>query len=262
MGHAVLALLSFALAIWLGWHHPLSPSLVLLFCFGYGALAAWRPVAALALLPMLLPAIDLMPWTGWLTFEEFDIAVLALAAGCHARLAWDRASPVHRSGASALKTLVLLTYAGALGVSLVRGFHDAGGFVFGWWQGYQEPMNSVRLAKSFFLAWLVLPLWTAALRRAPERSARGFALGMAGGLGVVGLLLLWERWANTGLANFSSDYRTTALFWEMHVGGAALDGFLALTMPFALREWLRAGSARRWFLAAGLVLIGAYGCLT
>lgn len=25
--------------------------------------------------------------------------------------------------------------------------------------------------------------------------------------------------------NFSSNYRSTALFWEMHVGGAALDGF-------------------------------------
>ena len=40
---------------------------------------------------------------------------------------------------------------------MARGFADAGGFVFGWDQGYDGPMNSLRLAKSFFLALLVTP---------------------------------------------------------------------------------------------------------
>jgi hypothetical protein len=34
-----------------------------------------------------------------------------------------------------------------------------------------------------------------------------------------------------GLTNFASDYRTSALFWEMHVGGAALDAWLMLSFP-------------------------------
>ena len=46
-------------------------------------------------------------------------------------------------------------------------------------------------------------------------------LGLAG----AALATVWERTAFTGLLNFSSDYRATALFWEMHVGGTALDGF-------------------------------------
>ncbi|MDE2370317.1 MAG: hypothetical protein KGN16_15205 [Burkholderiales bacterium] len=262
MPPALAAAASAALALFLALHHPLSPALALLGCAALGGLAFWRPLPALALLPVLLPAIDLMPWTGWLTFEEFDIAVLAVAAGAYARRLLERPEARPAGGATALKGLLITGYAAALLVSLLRGFADAGGLVWGWWQGYQESMNSLRLLKPYFLACLVLPLWTGALRAQPQRSARAFALGMAGGLGVVALLLLWERWANTGLGNFSSDYRTTALFWEMHVGGAALDGFLALTMPFAVRELLRAHSARRWFAAALIVLIGAYGCLT
>jgi hypothetical protein len=217
----------------------------------------------LALLPTLLPAIDLMPWTGWVTFEEFDLAVLAVAAGSYARMA---RTPVSRQqlapGSAPLKGLLLLAYGAAILVSMLRGFADAGGFVFGWWQGLQEPMNSVRLAKSFFLALVLLPVWRSELRAAPDRAARLLAAGLAGGLAVVSLLALWERWAYTGLANFSTDYRTTALFWEMNVGGATFDGFLALTMPFAVRELARATDRRHWLPAAAAVLLGAYACLT
>ena len=41
---------------------------------------------------------------------------------------------------------------------MARGFADAGGFVFGLDQGYDGPMNSLRIAKSFFLALLVTPV--------------------------------------------------------------------------------------------------------
>ncbi len=57
-----------------------------------------------------------------------------------------------------------------IAISLVRGFDDAGGFVFGWFQGYEGSMNSMRLAKSFVLAALFAPL----LGRASSRlEARG-----------------------------------------------------------------------------------------
>uniref|UniRef100_UPI00195354A7 hypothetical protein n=1 Tax=Escherichia coli TaxID=562 RepID=UPI00195354A7 len=70
------------------------------------------------------------------------------------------------------------------------------------------------------------------------------------------------RLAYTGLLDFSTDYRTTALFWEMHVGGAALDGFLVMTLPFALLALLRTRAPMNF--AAGLVimLLAAYAVLT
>jgi hypothetical protein len=39
----------------------------------------------------------------------------------------------------------------------LRGLADAGGFSLGWFQGYEEPLNSLRAAKSFFLVLLLLP---------------------------------------------------------------------------------------------------------
>ncbi|MDE2399059.1 MAG: hypothetical protein KGM91_26770, partial [Burkholderiales bacterium] len=261
-GYALLALVSAGAALFLAVHHPLSPALASAFALALAGVTAWRPLLGLALLPALLPAIDLMPWTGWLTFEEFDIAVLAVAAGGYARLCVHRPQASAASGTRAAKGLLLLLYGAAVGLAMLRGFADAGGFAWGWWQGYQEPMNSLRVAKPFYLALLLLPLWRARFRANPGRAARWFSGSLAAGFGVVSLLALWERWANTGLANFSSDYRTTALFWEMHVGGAALDAFLALTAPFAVRELGRANSPRRWALAAGVVVIGAYACVT
>ena len=49
--------------------------------------------------------------------------------------------------------------------------------------------------------------------------------GLGAGPGGRSAGALWERAVYTALLDFSSDYRTTGSFWEMHVGGAALDGF-------------------------------------
>jgi hypothetical protein len=257
-----LSLICATLCVALAWHHPLSAALAVLICSALAILAAWQPLVGPALLPAVLPVIGLMPWTGWLTFEELDLAVLAVAAGGYGRFAFRPLPAATAAGATALKGLLLLSIAFALIISMTRGFADAGGFTWGWWQGYHEPMNSVRVAKSFFLAILLVPLWRAQLRASPDRAERWLGTGLAGGLLMVAMLALWERWAYTGLANFSTDYRTTALFWEMHVGGAAFDGFLTLTMPFAVRELLRQVVPWRWALAAVAVVLGAYACLT
>ena len=82
------------------------------------------------------------------------------------------------------------------------------------------------------------------------------------GLTLVGLAVLWERAAYPGLLDFSSRYRTTALFWEMHVGGAAIDGYLALATPFAAWALWSARSRLAWAAAAGLALLTGYACLT
>jgi len=97
---------------------------------------------------------------------------------------------------------------------------------------------------------------------APQLNSGRWSLGLALGLIGAALATIWERSAFPGLLDFSSDYRTTALFWEMHVGGAALDGFLALTVPFAMRELVVAKAPWRWALGAIAVLLAGYACLT
>ena len=76
------------------------------------------------------------------------------------------------------------------------------------------------------------------------------------------LAALWERLAFTDLLNFSSDYRLTALFWEMHVGGAALDGWLLLTVPFAIWALRNARTPVQHAISLGLIILAAYAALT
>ncbi|WP_293503114.1 hypothetical protein [Roseateles sp.] len=252
----------------LAWHHPLSGSL---------ALAAWSAMVLLAALfwiktPLLLlaplPLLGLAPWSGWITFEEMDL--LVTACGCGGYLAYalqlnarDRA-PAWRHALAYSPVVVVLILALALSAawSMKRGFADAGGFTFGWFQGYHEAMNSVRNAKAIFLVLALLPLWMAAAAARPRGFSRGLLLGLVLALAGGSAAALWERLAYTELLDFSTDYRTTALFWEMHVGGAALDGFLVLTLPFALLALLRTRSP--WHFGAGLaiVLLAAYAILT
>ena len=266
---SVLALIAAAAGLTLSLHYPIGP------VFAVGAFVAgcivffiW-PASWLLVLPGLLPVIGFAPWTGWITFEELDILILTVGAGGYANLAWhamvngtQRAGRPRGPPVSALVWLLVALFAISTVTSMFRGFSDAGGWSFGWFQGYHEPMNSLRLTKSFFEALLVVALWRAAHRQDPEHARNLLVQGLMLGLAGAALATMWERAAFTDLMDFSADYRTTALFWEMHVGGAALDGFLALTVPFALREFLTARDPRRWGLAVIVLGLAAYACLT
>ena len=266
---ALVALVCLGAGGFLATHYPVTPvvpmAATLVFAAACAVFFRWPDLWLLAV-PGLLPLIGFAPWTGWITFEELDLLVLAAAAGGYARAALPgialpaKGQRVHLISPGPL--LLLLLFAVSTLVAMGRGFEDAGGFVFGWYQGYHEPMNSLRLAKSFFLAALLLPLWWGAVARRGEQAAAWLAVGLSLGLAAASLTTVWERIAFTGLFDFSSDYRTTGMFWEMHVGGAALDGFLTLCVPFAVREVFFARSTRRWGTAVACLALAGYACLT
>lgn len=237
---------------------PLFPATAFLF---YAAFVFYQPSAFLIVIPALLPIIGFAPWTGWITFEELDLLILATATGGYARLARDRKQASTQRVSLVFLFLAILMSMSVL-ISMFRGFSDAGGLVFGWFQGYDGPMNSVRIGKSFFLALLLAPLISRLQHTAVTNASRQLAVGTAIGLGTASLAALWERLAFTDLLNFSSDYRTTALFWEMHVGGAALDGWLLLTVPFSIWALRNARSTWHVIISLGLVLLAAYASLT
>lgn len=265
----ILSLFLFALGILLALHYPIWPvpvaSVFMLTC----AACFVRTDLWLLALPTLLPVFAFAPWTGWITFEELDLLVLAISAGGYASAAWQartggitRVARYSHTGGGLLQWLFIGLFSMSTVTAMARGFLDAGGFSFGWFQGYYEPMNSARLAKCFFAAMLLVPLWSMSYRRAPERTQNLLSMGLMLGLAAAALATVWERAAFTDLLNFSTDYRTTGLFWEMHVGGAALDGFLGLTIPFALRELLVARTSMRWGLAAAALALAGYSALT
>lgn len=263
----LLALGCGAAGLVLASHYPLLTYLVVALYLGVVAASfRWWQAAPLLLIG-LVPVLGFATWTGWFVFEELDLLVLAAAAGGYAAYALGRAgdkTSVWRRplAPSALAKLLLLLFALSLLLSVWRGLLDAGGLEFGWWQGYLEPMNSLRQAKGFVYALLLLPLWQRAGASRPDRVERGMLLAMCLALAGISLAALWERIAFPGFLNFSTDYRSTAMFWEMQVGGAMLEGAVLLCLPFALAALMRQRSPGLIALLLVLVLMGLYAALT
>jgi hypothetical protein len=250
----------------LAWHHPVAPGPALIAFVLACAAVAWRPGIWLFVVPATLPVLNFAPWTGWVVFEEFDLLLLAVAAGAYARLALAKTAACGDQARPSRDTTVIVALAavfGALSVAAwVSGISTAGAVAFGWFQGYTDPLNSWRIFKSvLFAALLWLPL-RQEVRAGADLAVHRLTSGMLVGLAIVALAVVWERTAYTGLWDFSAPYRTTALFWEMHVGGAAIDAYLALATPFVAWALWTSRTPLRWAVAAVLALLTGYACLT
>lgn len=271
---AVVAAACSALGLGLASNYPISPAWMCAAFVAFSAIFYTMEDGWLLAVPALLPIIGFASWTGWLTFEELDMLVLAAASAGYARNALRPRTPGSAAGAathagekrrrsrtSTTAILLIALFAISSIVALVRGFYSASPSPLGWWHGYHEPLNSLRIFKSYGLAVLLAPLLAAAVTRDSERFAGKFALGLAMGLAAAALAVVWERAAFPGLLDFSADYRATAFFWEMHVGGAALDGFIALTLPLGVWQVQRARNLLRFTLSGGGLALGAYACV-
>jgi hypothetical protein len=221
------------------------------------AVVQWRfRQGWLFLLPALLPVADQVPYTGNMLVTGSDQLVLAVAlVGYGQALLGSRISPQFPGAArvSPAGGIILLLLFAAYAIGTVRGFLpylplDEQ------LAGYHSKWNALRVAKGFFLPLLLLPLLIRSIREGGEKALVQLAMGLLASLAAVAASSALERLAYTGFFNFSSDYRITAPFWEMNVGGAALDGWLALTFPFALWAVLR--SRRMTLLLPALALAG------
>jgi hypothetical protein len=265
-GFAALACM--LVALWLAWHYPIAFPLAIVVLLAWAAFNFKRPAAWLIVLPAVLPVVGFAPWTGWLVVEEIDILALGVAAGGYAAL-WRRAqdesprAPVERAARGRSGTWIALIALFALwnAVTVARGIAASGSSAGGWFDGYYDALNSVRVGKGFFVALLLLPLALDQLRQSARRATALLTAGMALGACAAAVAVVWERAAFTGLLDFSADYRATGLFWEMHVGGAALDGFLLLTIPFVVALLLSAAGRIQVGAAISALLLVSYACL-
>lgn len=241
-------------------HHPLSCAIATAAFWAWFATALRWPRLWLFAVPALLPAANLSPWTGWLVVEELDLLVLGAAAAGYARLALGRAEPAPPRDRTITALWVALAALALFGVW--RGMADNEALDFGWFDGYTDPLNSLRVGKSALHALLLLPLLRRQWHADGAGAMRRFALGMLFGMVIVSLAVIWERAAYPGLLDFTESYRTTALFWEMHVGGAAIDVYVALGTPFVAWALWSARSRWQWAAAAVLAVVWCYVCLT
>lgn len=233
----------------------------------YGLAVTIRPQWWLILLPTLWPIADLTPWTGHIHFTESDALVLATLAGTglHAALARSTGAPAQRPLRPTLAgvgVFALLFASYAISTLTVMPPDSWGQIGPAMLAGYGTPLNAVRVSKGFFAALALIPCLHLAACSLGARALPWLGAGMAGGLLTVSLAAIWERAAFPGLSNFAADYRTTGLFWEMNVGGAALDGWFALTLPFALLMLLRERRPLQTGLLAALVVLAGYATFT
>ncbi len=260
------------LGVALASNHPVCAPAALIGFALWCAMVFRYPGIWLILLPASLPVLGFAAWTGWIAFDEFDLAILGTAAGAYAsyaavvlrpnggpRTALPPLSvyPPHHRAVRVFGALAATTV-----LSLAVGLFHAGQIEFDWFDGYDTALNSIRVAKSTFEFLLVVPLLMARHRSDPQGSADALGLGMTIGVGLASTVALWERLAFTGFADFSHYYRTSGLFVEGHVGGASFDVYLALGMPFVVRAVAVARTRLGRVAAVLTLLLAVYACLT
>lgn len=258
---AALGLVSLCCGLALALHHPLSAPAASAAFLGWTLAALRWPRLWLTALPALLPILGLNAWSGWVIFDEFDLAVLGLAAASYIGFArsWPQGA-LNALPRSAWTMLILVVLWQML--AMTRAVAGSDSLQFSWFEGYTDPLNAWRVSKSWLYALLLTPALLAAITESRERVVNGLANGMTLGLALLCAIVLWERATYPGLFDFSESYRTSALFWEMHIGGAAIDFYLVLATPFALRFLLQAATRLRWAAAALLLIVVTYVCLT
>lgn len=247
----VLALTAAAI-IW--WTFPIARVPLAIFLILYAGVL-WRISHAwLWVVPGVLPWLDLAPWSGRLLFDEFDMVVLVTLGIGYMRF---RAGPPRFSRtAKVLIATTLLSYVASLLLVLypIKSF-DANALGH-----YHSPYFALRLAKGFLFACALLPLLSYSIRNRGE-IARHFSIGMSIGLIGVAISVLWERLVFVGLTNFTTDFRVTGPFSTMNTGGAHLDGYLALALPFAAFAALAGRSIGVRLLAISAFMLSTYALL-
>ncbi len=232
----------------------------------YVGLLLWRSELWLLLLPILLPLLYLASWSGRTFLTEFDaIVFLTLAA-----ILWNGRYALSfksmRPGVRILLFAFLILYLAALLKGLLPlTTLDANSFA-----NYYSNLNSLRVARGLLWALLLYPAWVSQRRMDLQVAQKLLTTGLSLGALMVFLLVLWERnifytlifWTNKyapiqALLNFSTDYRVTAMFADMHTGGTAIDGYLLLVFPFTAMAFLMARS----LLATGFYAMVFFGLL-
>lgn len=90
---SLFAFMAFSLGMALAINYPLGITISVAGFVLCAALGFYRPNSFWLIIPATLPILGFAPWTGWISFEELDLLVLALACGGYAKMAVDRSRP-------------------------------------------------------------------------------------------------------------------------------------------------------------------------
>lgn len=234
-------------------NYPIGKPWLFICLLVYAAVLWFYPSVWLFVIPAFLPVLDLSPWTGWFFMDEFDLFVLVTLAvnWCGRRGGDDKSSMP--PWAKIWTALFALSYI----ISTIKGLLPVPGYDANSFSNYYSRYNSLRVAKGFFSALLLVPLLQRDLtdfRQIKKYLVPGILLGLSGVIAVA----VWERNVFSGLMDFSSDFRITSTFSGMHTGGAYLDAFLVFTIPLIICCFLFWRNKFMALMGTGLFVSGIY----
>ena len=250
----LLTVVGAAVAAWLT-GFPTQPWLLGLLYAAF-AITVWiRPQWIFGLALAALPMLDLAHWSGRFYLDEYDaLLAIGLAIG-FARL--PKRPPARRDLWLAPAVMLLgATYA----IGSVRGMWparlpDANAF-----NNYMSAFAGLRIVKGALLAALMWQLWRrASAFSGPPRASLGW--GLSAGLAWTTACIIVERLVFSSLLDFSSDYRVTGPFSQMHTGGAYVECFLTLATPLLVMSLLQTRSVALRAASAACLLGTAYALM-
>lgn len=223
----VVAIPAMILALAIAGFHPVAPASLLALLIAYAGALWWKPQLWLVALPVVIPALALAPWTGWLMVGEHE-PFLLVTLGVLLIRSPPEVSDLHVPGWPGRLLLIGCAVA-CIGLGL--GLMDPDTPM----RASALPMlaaeNAVRLFSAPLGALALLP-FLASRQRTHGDAAALLSAGMVLGLGMVGALVVIERGLFVGVLDISRDYRVVGPFASMHFGGGHIGAYLAMALPF------------------------------
>lgn len=216
---------------------------------GYVILLFKFPPIWAFVVPFLLPLLDLAPLSGRIFLDEYDLFILiTIVPHLWGGNYWI--NPIqfikNPDNVGKIVGLVVVSYIISTGI----GLYPLQDITLNAFSNYYSHYNSLRIAKGFCWAILLLPL----IRQLNPREVVNLVIpGMVAGLSGLGVIVLIERALFPGLLNFSSDYRITGTFFTMNTGGGHIEAYLAAAIPF-IGAWGIIFNKSKTVLAASLLL--------
>ncbi len=191
------------------------------------------------LLLISVPLLNFTPYSGRFAINEFDSLIL-LTFG----LIWFKQEKPQfpKISSEFILIIALLIISIISGLMALSSFPDAKELYL---TVYQQPENIWRISKSLLYALLLYILIHNTEKSEIGLVIRSIAIGATASLCTLTLIILWEKgvfyqitFGNSiynvlsSALRFSIDYRPTALFAGMHVGGGAIDSYIAIMFLF------------------------------
>lgn len=234
--------------------YPLSKAALVAGLLIYLAALRRRPDAWLFVVPAALPVLNLAQLTGRFFFDEFDILLLATVGFA----SWRKPLREHSWGWPTHTHLAFALFVLSSATALLKGMTPIALPDLNAFSSYYSPYNALRVSKGLIWTLLLTPLLRQAIEQNAAKAYRLFGCGMTLGVFLAGLAVAWERAAFPGLFNFSSNYRVVGMFSEMHTGGAVIEAYLVIALPFVLWQVI-AGPGRIGRLCTAITLaLGGY----